>query len=58
MSESSELLMQCDEEDLDPWQNGNDDAKSDGNKSNSSKNNKGEFVLDHTECCPSKVKVA
>ncbi|XP_062385077.1 pogo transposable element with ZNF domain [Sardina pilchardus] len=40
MSESSELLMQCDEEDLDPWQNGNDDAKSEGTKSNGSKTSK------------------
>lgn len=52
MSESSELLMQCDEEDLDPWQNG-DDSKSDGNKSNGSKTNKGEMVSDDRGSCPS-----
>ncbi|KAL2080334.1 hypothetical protein ACEWY4_024127 [Coilia grayii] len=36
MSESSELMMQCEEEALDPWQNANDDARSEGNKSNTS----------------------
>ncbi|XP_031441750.1 pogo transposable element derived with ZNF domain a isoform X2 [Clupea harengus] len=45
MSESSELLMQCDEEDLDPWQQVDDDARSERNKLNASKTTKSPSIV-------------
>lgn len=52
MSESSELLMQCDEEDLDPWQQVDDDARSERNKLNASKTTKCEFASKNRKVVP------